>query len=56
MTTVKKNIVIVSVGTRGDIDPFIVLGVGLLKRGYKVYCVSDPHYENLIESSGLIPF
>lgn len=54
MTTVKKNIVIVSVGTRGDIDPFIVLGVGLLKRGYKVYCVSDPHYENLIESSGLI--
>ncbi|RLO13585.1 hypothetical protein DYB28_009162, partial [Aphanomyces astaci] len=56
MPSTPKNIVIVSVGTRGDIQPYCVLGVALTALGHNVTIASETRLENLITSEFKLPF
>lgn len=47
------NIVIQIVGSRGDVQPFIALGVELQKFGHRVRIATHPPFRNFVENSGL---
>ena len=47
------KIVITAVGTRGDLQPYIALGVGLKKSGYDVLIVSAKNEATFVRSYGL---
>ncbi|MGK7950109.1 MAG: glycosyltransferase [Xenococcaceae cyanobacterium] len=46
------KITILTVGTRGDVQPFIALGIGLKKAGYEVQIVTHSFFESWIRSYG----
>lgn len=47
------NIVILTNGTRGDIQPLVYLGEGLIRNDHKVTIVASNNFSELIKSSGL---
>lgn len=47
------NIVIQLVGSRGDIQPFIAIGLGLQSHGHRVRIATHPTFQAFIESHGL---
>lgn len=47
------NITILAVGSRGDVQPFVALGVGLQVKGYQVRIAAACDYEALVHSYGL---
>ncbi|WP_102346293.1 glycosyltransferase [Bacillus sp. Marseille-P3661] len=47
------KIKILTVGTRGDVQPFVALGKGLVKRGYKVTICTGENFKAFVESNGL---
>jgi UDP:flavonoid glycosyltransferase YjiC (YdhE family) len=47
------NITIATVGTRGDVQPYIALGCGLQSIGHQVKIATDPLFREFIETSGL---
>jgi sterol 3beta-glucosyltransferase len=47
------NITIFSIGTQGDVRPFIALGLGLQAAGHKVCIASGKTCENLVTQHGL---
>jgi sterol 3beta-glucosyltransferase len=47
------KIAITTVGTRGDIQPYIALGLGLKEAGYDVLLVSAKNEEAFVKSYGL---
>jgi sterol 3beta-glucosyltransferase len=49
----KKRITILTYGSRGDVEPFIALGVGLRNVGHAVRLAAPALYAQLIESHGL---
>ncbi len=49
------RISIVAVGSRGDVQPYLALGLGLQKAGYEVQFCADGLFEQLVSSTGL-PF
>ena len=51
--TVAYNISLVSVGTRGDNQPYINLALGLKLRGHNVTYVSEERLKPLVEAHGL---
>lgn len=48
-----KKIAMFTMGTRGDVQPYIYLSRGLVKAGYDVTLASHPCWRNLIESYGI---
>lgn len=48
-----RKIIIFTMGTRGDVQPYIYLAQALKKGGYKVKIGTHPCWENLITSSGI---
>ena len=46
------HVLLVSVGTDGDIFPYVGLGVALQARGHTVTLVASEHYEPLATSHG----
>lgn len=48
-----RKIIIFTMGTRGDVQPYIYLAQALIKGGYKVKIGTHPCWENLITSSGI---
>lgn len=48
-----RNITILTIGSRGDIQPFVALGMGLQAAGFNVRIATYPYYQDLIESYGL---
>lgn len=50
-----KNIVIFTMGTRGDVQPYIYLAQALIKEGYKVTIGTHPCWRKLV-SSAMIEF
>ena len=46
------HITILTLGSRGDVQPFIGLGVGLKQAGYKVRIASQAYFESDIRSHG----
>ena len=47
------RIVIISLGSRGDVQPYIALGKGLQKAGHIVRMATHENFESLISSHGL---
>lgn len=46
------NYGIITIGSRGDIEPFIALGKGLMKRGHHVRIATFAKFKEYIESNG----
>ena len=44
---------IAAVGSRGDVQPYLALGLGLQKAGYQVRICADRLFEDLVTSTGL---
>jgi len=49
----KKRIVILTYGTRGDVEPFVALGVRLIQTDYSVCLVGPEAFSALVEDHGL---
>jgi sterol 3beta-glucosyltransferase len=47
------KITIATVGTRGDVQPYIALGLGLQSAGHQVQIATDPLFHSFIENHGL---
>src|ERR1700719_2433342 len=47
------KITIVTVGTRGDVEPFVALGLGLQKTGHTVKIATHAMFESFIRDNGL---
>jgi len=47
------RITIITVGTRGDVQPLLALGLGLKAAGHKVQLASNPIFEDFVKSRGL---
>ncbi|MGB5845426.1 MAG: glycosyltransferase [Anaerolineales bacterium] len=47
------KITIATVGTRGDVQPYIALGRGLQAAGHQVQIATDPLFQTFIENHGL---
>ena len=48
-----KKIAMFTMGTRGDVQPYIYLSKGLMKAGYDVTLGTHPCWKNLVESFGV---
>lgn len=47
------RIAIIAIGTRGDVQPYIALGQGLMKAGHTVRLATHKDFEDLVRSYGL---
>ncbi len=47
------NILLVAIGSHGDVHPFIGIGVALRSRGHRVRIVVNGHFTPLVEKAGL---
>jgi sterol 3beta-glucosyltransferase len=47
------DIKIPTIGSRGDVQPFIALALGLVRVGHQVDILTHPVMQNLVESHGL---
>ena len=54
----KRHFVITTLGTAGDIFPFIEIGKYLIEKGCKVSLITNPYFKDVVENNGLnfIPF
>lgn len=48
-----KKIAMFTMGTRGDIQPYICLSKGLIRNGYEVMLGSHPCWRSLVEDAGI---
>ncbi len=48
-----KRIVLLTYGTRGDVEPFLALAGGLLREGFRVRLAGPARYESLAASRGV---
>ena len=47
------KISILTVGSRGDVQPFLALAVGLKDAGHSVNFAANPEFKDFIESRGI---
>src|SRR5690348_4845856 len=47
------NILLVPLGSHGDVHPFVGIGLGLRARGHRVRIIANPYFESLIKGVGL---
>ena len=47
------KIALITVGTRGDLEPFLAVGKLLLDRGHRITCLAPEQYVPLIRAAGL---
>ncbi len=47
------NILIVAIGSHGDVNPFIKIGMALQNRGHDVTLLSNNYFRGCIQGSGL---
>ena len=48
-----KKIAMFTMGTRGDVQPYIFLSKGLMKEGFDVILGSHPCWRGLVEEAGI---
>lgn len=48
-----RSILIATMGTRGDVAPFLALSLGLAARGWSVTMAAPPEYREIIEGHGV---
>jgi rhamnosyltransferase subunit B len=49
----RTHILLLPVGSHGDVHPAVGLGVRLLGRGHRVTCITNGHFEPLVRGAGL---
>jgi UDP:flavonoid glycosyltransferase YjiC (YdhE family) len=49
----KMKIILISIGTRGDMEPFLAIGEILCKSGHQIICAFPEQFRNLAEDSKL---
>ena len=47
------KIILISIGTRGDMEPFLAIGEILKEKGHQVICTFPEQFRNLVEDSNL---
>lgn len=47
------HITIIALGSQGDVQPFVALGVGLVRAGHRVQLATFENFANLVTQSGL---
>ena len=47
------RIVIVASGSRGDVQPFLALGLGLKEAGHEVKVATAENYKDFVEERGM---
>jgi len=47
------KILVACVGSRGDVQPYLALGIGLHDTGHEVVVATDPTFRDLVVNSGL---
>ena len=47
------NITILTYGSRGDVQPFLPLSLGLMEKGYAVKLAAPQRFKELIEGYGI---
>jgi len=55
-TILKMNITILTFGSRGDVQPFLPLSLGLMSRGHKVILAAPARFKSLVEEHGITFF
>lgn len=55
-TVLKMNITILTFGSRGDVQPFLPLSLGLMSRGHKVILAAPARFKSLVEEHGITFF
>lgn len=53
MVVSPKKIVCLTIGSRGDVQPYISLGLELMKDGHTITIASHPEYREWVESFGI---
>ncbi len=53
LVAIEKKITILTIGTRGDIHPFVALGNGLREAGFEVKMATHEEFKPLVNSYGL---
>jgi len=48
-----KKIVLTTIGTRGDVQPYMALALGLKRAGYRVKLAAPTNFQGWIEGAGL---
>lgn len=47
------NVLMVALGSQGDVNPFIKIGIGLRQRGHSVTLLSNTHFKASVQGAGL---
>ncbi len=47
------NVLLVAIGSHGDVHPFVGIGVGLRARGHRVRVIVNEHFAPLVQQAGL---
>ena len=55
-TVLKMNITILTFGSRGDVQPFLPLSLGLMSRGHNVILAAPARFKSLVEEHGITFF
>jgi sterol 3beta-glucosyltransferase len=50
----KRSIVMCCMGTRGDVQPFVALGLGMFERGWDVTIAAPAEFQGFVESYGIM--
>jgi UDP:flavonoid glycosyltransferase YjiC (YdhE family) len=48
-----RKILLTPIGSHGDVHPFLALGLELARRGHEVLVITNPHFQQLVERTGL---
>lgn len=47
------NILLITLGSAGDVHPFVGLGIGLKRKGHRVIVITNEYFKDLIQNCGL---
>ncbi len=47
------NVILATLGSAGDVNPFIAIGKGMVARGHTATLVTNPHFESVARQAGL---
>jgi len=48
-----SEILLITIGSSGDVNPFVVFGIELTRRGHDVSVMTSGHFESLVRNAGL---
>lgn len=49
----QMRVLIIAIGSAGDVHPFLGIGSALMKRGHEVFIITSPYFESAVRNSGL---